>query len=140
MAEHRRSGGTRGSGRPSRAEGSWPLGVAGSVDVSGSAAPTRRPARPRTAPEPAFPGRDTTTRATYRQLLLKGLRAEEAANLTAFLCGLQVGAGRWTLTEVNRLLFLRRLAQSGSWGPSDGASIRTDRTTVATEDVPASRS
>lgn len=74
------------------------------------------------APEPAFPWRDTATLATYRQLLLKGLRADEAANLTAFLCGLDVGAGRWTLTEVNRLLFLRRLAQTGSWGPADGAS------------------
>jgi hypothetical protein len=74
------------------------------------------------APEPAFPLRDTTTRATYRQLLLKGLLPEEAASLTAFLCGLDVGAGRWTLAEVNRLLFLRRLARTGSWGASDGAT------------------
>jgi hypothetical protein len=125
MAEHRRSGGTRASGRPSQAARSWPQGGAGSVAGSGSATSTGGPARRRTAPEPAFPTRATATAATYRHLLLKGLQPDEAANLTAFLCGLQVGAGRWTLTQVNRLLFLRRLAQTGSWGASDGASGRT---------------
>ena len=125
MAEHRRRGGTRATGRPSRAGRSWPLDEAGSAAGSGSAISTGGLDRPRTAPEPAFPWRDTATRATYRQLLLKGLQADEAANLTAFLCGLQVGAGRWTLTEVNRLLFLRRLAHTGSWGATDGAARRT---------------
>jgi hypothetical protein len=125
MAEQRRSGGTRASGLPSQAEVPSPLDEAGSAAASGSATSTRGPARPRTTPEPAFPWRDTATLATYRHLLLKGLRPDEAANLTAFLCGLHVGVGRWTLTEVNRLLFLRRLAQTGSWGVSDGASGRT---------------
>ncbi len=96
MAEQRRTGGSGESGRPRRP----PRITAGDLG-------------------------DTATLATYRQLLLKGLRADEAANLTAFLCGLQVGAGRWTLSEVNRLLFLRRLAQTGSWGASDGASAPT---------------
>ncbi|MEA2536803.1 MAG: hypothetical protein QOF11_1037 [Chloroflexota bacterium] len=91
--------------------------------------------------EPALPARDMATRATYRQLLLKGLLPEEAANLTAFLCGLHVGSGRWTLAEVNRLLFLRRLAQTGSWGNANGPFQR-DRliAAVATEEGPASRS
>jgi hypothetical protein len=75
-------------------------------------------------PEPAFPWRDTATLATYRLLLLKGLSSEEAANLTAFLCGIHVGDLNWKLIEVNRLLFLRRLAQSGAWGAFDGGTGR----------------
>jgi hypothetical protein len=57
-------------------------------------------------------------------LLLKGLKPDEAANLTAFLCGIEVGDLHWKIIEVNRLLFLRRLAQSGSWGALDGARRR----------------
>jgi hypothetical protein len=61
------------------------------------------------------------TRATYRSLLLKGLAPDEAANLTAFLCGIQVGSQPWKLLEVNRLLFLRELQHSGRFGSDDGA-------------------
>ena len=68
--------------------------------------------------------RKTATLATYRHLLLKGLTPDESANLTAFLCGIPVGELRWKLIEVNRLLFLRRLAQSGSWGAFDGTPGR----------------
>jgi len=64
------------------------------------------------------------TRATYRLLLLRGLEAHEAANLTAYLCGLPVSEARWTLGEVNRLLFLRDLGRSGRWGLDDGLSDR----------------
>lgn len=59
------------------------------------------------------------TRATYRSLILKGLTPEEAANLTAFLCGIPVGTQPWKLTEVNRLLFLRELRQTGRLGLGD---------------------
>lgn len=90
---------------------------------SGSATFTS-PAIRATTPEPDFPWRDTATLATYRMLLLKGLKPEEAANLTAFLCGIEVGDLHWKIVEVNRLLFLRRLAQSGSWGAFDGAPRR----------------
>lgn len=123
MAEQRRTGGTKGSGRRSRAARSWP--AAGAVSAAGSGSATSTARRIRTlAPEPAFPWRDTATLATYRHLLLKGLTPEESANLTAFLCGIPVGELHWKLIEVNRLLFLRRLAQSGSWGAFDGARGR----------------
>jgi hypothetical protein len=56
---------------------------------------------------------------TYRSLLLKGLAPDEAANLTAFLCGIHVGSQHWTLKEVNRLLFLRELQMSGRFGSDD---------------------
>ena len=85
--------------------------VAASGAVSGSAVTTSNPTAPASKPE---------TRATYRSLLLKGLAPEEAANLTAFLCGIQVGAAHWKLLEVNRLLFLRELHQAGHFGSEDG--------------------
>jgi hypothetical protein len=61
------------------------------------------------------------TRATYRSLLLKGLAPDEAANLTAYLCGIQVGVKTWTLREVNRLLFLRELQRTGRFDSSEAA-------------------
>ena len=41
-------------------------------------------------------------------------------NLTAYLCGLPVGEARWTLSEINRLLFLRDLGDTevGGFGIS----------------------
>jgi hypothetical protein len=55
-------------------------------------------------------------------LLLRGLAPEEAANLTAFLCGIHVGSQPWKLDEVNRLLFLRELQNAGRFGFHDGAT------------------
>lgn len=57
----------------------------------------------------------------YRALLFRGLAPTEAANLTAFACGLQVGTTQWTLGEVNRLLFLRSLRRTGRIGGMDTA-------------------
>lgn len=57
-------------------------------------------------------------------LLLKGLAPEEASNLTAFLCGIPVGDQHWRIGEINRLLFLRELQQTGRFGPRDGATAR----------------
>ncbi len=123
MADRRRSGGTRVSGHPSRAARSWRVDAAASAAASGSATSTPS-TRPLTAPEPDFPWRDTATLATYRHLLTKGLLPGEAANLTAFLCGIPVSDIHWKLIEVNRMLFLRRLAQTGAWGPHDGGRGR----------------
>ena len=119
MVERRHTGGTRASGQRSRAGASWRADAAASVAGSGSATSTLVSTRSAT-PEPAFPWRDTATLATYRMLLMKGLSIEEAGNLTAFLCGIQVAGRHWKLIEVNRLLFLRRLAQNGAWGATDG--------------------
>jgi hypothetical protein len=63
---------------------------------------------------------DTATRATYRSLLLRGLAPDEAANLTAYLCGIQVAETAWTIREVNRILFLRELNRAGRFGDQDG--------------------
>ncbi len=123
MVERQDTGDTRASGQPSPAVASWRADEAASEAESGSGTSTLVSDRTAT-PEPAFPWRDTATLATYRLLLMKGLSVEEAANLTAFLCGIQVGGLHWKLIEVNRLLFLRRLAQNGAWGATDGSGRR----------------
>lgn len=110
-----------GIGRQSRDGPSSPSVAAVSAGASGFTTSARRRPSRRAAKEPTFPTRDTATRTTYRQLLMRGLTSDEAANLTAFLCGIPVGEQHWKLVEVNRMLFLRSLARSGSWGPADGS-------------------
>jgi hypothetical protein len=134
MAEQRPHGGRRHTGARSRAGRSWPPAGAASGPASGRPSPARapstardRPSRlpasdPCPTPEPVFLPRTTGTRATYRQLLLRGLSPEEAADLTAFLAGFAIGSRPWKLIEINRILFLGALARSGTWGPEDGAA------------------
>ena len=98
--------GERGTGRSSRAASSVPLIAAVSAGVSGSATVTR------TAHTPE-PTSDLPTRATYRNLLMRGLAPDEAANLTAYLAGIAVGETHWTLRQVNQLLFLREMRRAG---------------------------
>ena len=62
---------------------------------------------------------DGGTRKTVLLLMLRGLERTEATNLTAFLCGLRVGDARWTVAEINRLLFLRELHRGGAFGATD---------------------
>lgn len=118
MVDRVRSG-ARVTGARSRVVGSSRADGAVSADGSGSTTSTaHKPAKTRRAQGPAM--HDPATRATYRLLLLRGLAADEAANLTAYLCGLPVGEAHWTLSEINRLLFLRDLGRSGHWGLDDG--------------------
>jgi len=55
------------------------------------------------------------TRATYRNLIMRGLAPDEAANLTAYLAGIGVGGSHWTLRQINQLLFLRRMNRTGQF-------------------------
>ena len=64
------------------------------------------------------------TRSTYRLLQMKGLAPDEAANLTAFLCGIPIAEVHWSLRQVNQLLFLREMARTGRFGPRDGEPAR----------------
>src|SRR5262245_10558356 len=59
-------------------------------------------------------------RRTVRLLTLRGLEPAEAANLTAYLCGIPVVDRHWALREINQLLFLRELNRSGRFGALDG--------------------
>lgn len=74
----------------------------------------------------------STARETYRSLLLRGLTAGEAGNLTAFLSGIAVDGGRpWRIADVERLLFLRELCRSGRIGSDDGLEPVEAPTAVA---------
>jgi hypothetical protein len=64
-----------------------------------TAEPTRREIQP--------------ARTVFRRLLWCGLSPEEAGNLTARLEGLERAGSGWRLAEVERLLFLRWLVESG---------------------------
>ena len=55
------------------------------------------------------------TRATYRNLLMRGLAPDEAANLTAWMAGIAVGETHWTLRQINQLLFLREMNRNGQF-------------------------
>jgi hypothetical protein len=46
---------------------------------------------------------------------------DEAANLTAWMAGIPVGESHWTLKQINQLLFLRQMQQSGRFGGTDGS-------------------
>jgi hypothetical protein len=107
--------GTRGQGRSSRGDSSWPVLAAASGAVSGSVTDTATPV-PTPADQPSL-----ATRPTYRSLLLRGMAPEEAANLTAYLAGIPIGEAHWTLKQINLLLFLRQMKQTGRFGRADGA-------------------
>ena len=106
--------GTRGPRRSSRDDSWAPLGAA---SAAGSGSVTATPTT--TEPAPA----SLATRATYRHLLMKGMEPDEAANLTALLVGLPIADGHWTLRQVNELLFLRRMQETGHFGDTDGTRI-----------------
>ena len=117
--------GSRGHGRSSRPGSSSPPVAAASVAASGPA-PTRTTPRRRTRDRGAGAG-TPATRPVYRLLLMKGMTPAEAASLTAFICGLPTTDLHWSLKQVNQLLFLRRMQQTGRFGGTDGGrASRTD--------------
>lgn len=85
-------------------------------------APTHSP-RTSAGPQPtSMPG--LTPRATFWHLQQQGLTPGEAAGLTAFMCGLPAVDLRWTLAQINNLLFLQRLYRLGRFGIGEGERIR----------------
>ena len=112
--------GSRGHGEPSRRASSLAAPAAPSVGTPGptSTPPRRTRTRDRHATQPP--------RQTYRKLTGLGLSPEEAANLTAFMCGIPIEGTHWSLRQVNQLLFLRELKRTGRFGPRDGRTIRPD--------------
>jgi hypothetical protein len=87
----------------------------------GSAVTIRTPSPSRSGPDEST---QLVTRSTYRQLMTRGLSPEEAATLTAFLCGIPVADVQWSIGQVNRLLFLRELARTDRFGAVDGGRAR----------------
>ncbi len=93
--------------RSSHGAPSWSVIAAVSAGGSGSATVTTTEAA---SPEPT---RTLPTRSTYRNLILRGLDPDEAANVTAYLAGIPIGDSQWTLRQVNQLLFLREMNRIG---------------------------
>lgn len=54
---------------------------------------------------------------------MKGLEPDEAASLTAYMAGIPIAEGRWTIRQINQLLFLREMRATGRFGLSDGSTI-----------------
>ena len=112
--------GSRGHGRSSRPGSSLPRAEAATTAGRGLA-----PARTSPKSEPQQAGSPApATRPVYRLLLMKGLTPTEAANLTAWICGLSTSDPHWSLKQINQLLFLRAMRQSGRFGGDDGARKR----------------
>jgi hypothetical protein len=114
--------GSRGHGRSSRRGSSSPQGVA--VSAAGPALATTATsstvATERSATPPQAP------RVAYRLLLMKGMSPAEAANLTAYACGLPTEDLNWSLKQVNQMLFLRAMHRAGRFDGIDGDRLRPD--------------
>ena len=61
--------------------------------------------------------RDEPIGVTVRRLQQCGLSANEAASLVGRLAGLQPVRGGWTVRQVEHLVFLRAIVESGRLGP-----------------------
>jgi hypothetical protein len=79
--------------------------------------PLGMPATPEAVPSPSA---TPSPWAIWRLIQMKGMSPDEAANLTAFLYGLPTADLRWSLPQLNQLLFLRQLRQAGRFGRTDG--------------------
>jgi hypothetical protein len=114
--------GSRGRGRSTRQASSPRLLATTAGARASSVSPTRDSAQAR----PGIPDETTqlVTRSTYRMLVSRGLAPDEAATLTAFMCGIPIDDVRWSIRQVNQLLFLRELARTGRFGPLDGGRPR----------------
>jgi hypothetical protein len=70
--------------------------------------------------------RSIGTQASYRFLVSSGLTGPEAAGLIGYVVGLPTGSGRWSLDQVNELVFLRNLYTGTPWGDYESRPIRPD--------------
>jgi hypothetical protein len=103
-----------GTGRPERTPLSIEVDAAvPSVDNGRLAIETAAPIPPDLVP------RTLQTQSAYRSLIASGFSGQDAASLIGYLVGLPPCGSRWSLTQVNRLLFLRALYTNGDWGEAE---------------------
>jgi hypothetical protein len=81
--------------------------------------PTRAAALAAELIPPDLLPREVQTRAAYRLLITSGLTGQDAAALIGYVVGLAPGNSRWSLAQVNRLLFLRALYTNSDWGEAE---------------------
>ena len=76
--------------------------------------------RPASAPShPDILPRIVRTDVAYRQLVSSGLTSNQAAALIGYVSGLGPNQASWTITQINRLLFLRSLYHEAEWGEAE---------------------
>ena len=63
--------------------------------------------------------RKVQTQAAYRLLITNGFSGPDAAGLISYVVGLPACNSRWSLAQVNRLLFLRALYSNSDWGEAE---------------------
>lgn len=76
--------------------------------------------------------RQTEIRATYRDLLARGLQPGEAANLTAFLHGLASTDLHWSVREVEALVVQRDRRAAAGQTELDGPALSAGTTSATT--------
>lgn len=107
--------GSRDRGRSSPPGSQLALAAASEV-VPGAASITSMSSTTQAAPAAATP----SPRAVWRLLQMKGMSPDEAANLTAFLYGLPTADLHWSMPQLNKILFLRSMRETGRLGSDDG--------------------
>lgn len=63
--------------------------------------------------------RRLATRTAFARLVDEGLAEADAAGLIGFAVGLAPGDSRWSLGQVNKLLFLRDMYSNTRWGSAE---------------------
>jgi hypothetical protein len=108
-----------GHSRPSAARSDSafvPIEVGEAADQVGAQAMALSPVTPIT---PDVLPRTVQTQAAYRLLITSGFSGQDAAGLIGYVVGLPACDSRWSLTQVNRLLFLRAIYSDGEWGEAE---------------------
>ncbi len=111
--------GSRGHGGPSRRASSLAVRTARAAGDPGPGS-----SRSRASAAAVDPRANLAPRQTFRKLTGLGLTPDEAADLTAFMCGIPLDGAHWSLRQVNQLLFLRELQRTGRFGSRDGRTPR----------------
>jgi hypothetical protein len=119
------AGQTAGRQTPSRARAARnsqatpvPIGIDPSAPIPEPLADETTVA-PASAMAPDVLPRTIKTQASYRQLVSSGLTGAEAAGLIGYVSGLPANVSPWTMTQINRLLFLRALYNEARWGEAE---------------------
>ena len=80
-------------------------------------APQTMAIRPEPIEDHETAGRDIAAALIARRLQISGLSLTEASNLTAHLAGLPPARTGWSLRQVEHLLFLRSIVETGRLAP-----------------------
>ncbi len=98
------------------------------VPIGGEAMPLLpEPQATLALPAPLAPDhrpQELRTQATYRLLVGSGMPGVDAAAVIGYAVGLGACQSRWTLKEINRLLFLRDLYANSAWGDAERREAR----------------